>query len=495
METASGIRFDFSAWACSFPRAIIVASVAILVPAVAAALTPPGQALVDSAQNPNQQSMAVSVANLCPQMSALNSAGPDGASLLSQSEQELFFRCREVLNATPDSTNSKPEVLEQLTSDELTAGQRATLNYGTVQRANIASRLLVIRRGSGATVAFNGGQDAGWLAAQGGAAGDAAGFAEGRLGIFINGSMGSGDKDQTDFESGYDVDTQSLTAGVDYRFSSSFVAGAAFGYGTSEADYDGGGGFDSDGINGSLYASFYGEHAYLNFLGSYGQVDHDLTRRIAYSVTCIVAEPPANKCPNQESGVVTVDANATGSTSSDIISLGADFGYALFDGPFSFTPMAAVSFVEVDLDGFSEKNAGSQNELALAYDSQKADSLELQFGFSAGYTRSVSWGVLAPYGRMMIVREMRDSRQVFDAHYVFDPCFQTSRCGAAVTDPNQTGIRIYSDKPDTGFYRWALGLSAVFANGFGAFAEYEGLADYDTVSYGVATVGVRYQFR
>jgi hypothetical protein len=64
-----------------------------------------------------------------------------------------------------------------------------------------------------------------------------------------------------------------------------------------------------------------------------------------------------------------------------------------------------------------------------------------------------------------------------------------------VTDPTATGIRIQSDRPDSAYYRWAAGVSAVLANGFSAFAEYEALGAYHTVSFGVATVGVRYQFR
>jgi uncharacterized protein YhjY with autotransporter beta-barrel domain len=159
--------------------------------------------------------------------------------------------------------------------------------------------------------------------------------------------------------------------------------------------------------------------------------------------------------------------------------------------------MAAVSWVQVDLEGFSERNAGSLNELALVYDDQTATSLEFQAGFSAGYHWSSSWGVLSPYGRVMLVQEMRNSRQSFDAHYLFDPCFETTRCTSSVggTDPEATALRIESDRPDSAFYRWALGVSAVFANGFAAFAEYESLEDYEAVSYGVATVGLRYQFR
>jgi outer membrane lipase/esterase len=469
----------------SIRRALLAASGALLVPGATWALTPAGQALVNSAQTTNQGSMASSVANVCPQMSTLNAT-----QRLSEAEQQLFYRCREILNSTPDSSSTKPEVLEQLTSDELTAGQRAAVNQVTAQRASIASRLLVLRRSGGAAVASNELDDPDWRDSRGGAAGDDATFADGRIGVYLNGSIGTGDKDQTADEAGYDIDTQSATAGMDYRISDSFVAGAALSYGSSEVEYLAGGGYDSDGISGALYASFYGERAYLNLLASYGQYDHDLARRISYSVACGAG------CLNQSTGSATVDVEANGSTSSDVMSFGADFGYMLSDGPFTFTPMASISWVQVDLDGFSERNAGAHNELALAYDEQTATSLEVQFGITAAYAWSQSWGVLSPYARLMAAQEMRNSRQVFGAHYVFDPCFDNpSICTNPATDPTATGIRIQSDRPDSAYYRWAAGVSAVLANGFSAFAEYETLEDYRTVSFSTASVGVRYQFR
>jgi uncharacterized protein YhjY with autotransporter beta-barrel domain len=474
-------------------RALAATGIAIVAPGVASALTPPGSRLVNNAGTANQTSMALSVANLCPQMATLNTAG----QLTLDAEKQLLARCGEVLNptnpASPEAASLQSSILDQLTSDELTAGQRATLTYGSAQRANVMSRLLVLR-GGGTRLAANGNLQ--WQGTLGGAAGDEPAFADGRIGVYVNGSIGSGDKDKTDYEVGYDVDTNSVTGGVDYRFSDGFVAGAAIGYGSSEADYLDGGGFDSDGISGTLYASFYGERFYLNALGSYGQMDHDLERVIAYTLPW---SRVINNVPT--TGTTTVDTVATGSTSSDIYSVGVDIGYELADGPYSFTPMASLTWVQVEMDGFTEQNAGTvvggvnQNELALVYDDQTANSMELQFGFSAAYNLSSSWGVFSPYGRLMVVRELRDSRQSFDAHYLFDPCFQTKRCGATTTDPNATGLRIQSDRPDSAFYRWAVGASATFANGLSAFAEYEALQDYATVNFGVVSLGVRYQFR
>ena len=63
-------------------------------------------------------------------------------------------------------------------------------------------------------------------------AGEAAGSSgeswfAGRLGAFLSGSLGTGDADGSSEEAGYDVTLFSISAGLDYRITDSFVAGAA----------------------------------------------------------------------------------------------------------------------------------------------------------------------------------------------------------------------------------------------------------------------------
>ena len=58
-----------------------------------------------------------------------------------------------------------------------------------------------------------------------------------RLGLWVNGTIGGGDADRRDGNSGFDTDTWNLTSGLDYRFSDRFFAGAALGYSRLSADY------------------------------------------------------------------------------------------------------------------------------------------------------------------------------------------------------------------------------------------------------------------
>jgi hypothetical protein len=50
----------------------------------------------------------------------------------------------------------------------------------------------------------------------GGASGDDDGLG-GRWGFFVNGSLGKGERDQTQGEDGFDFDVSNITAGADYR--------------------------------------------------------------------------------------------------------------------------------------------------------------------------------------------------------------------------------------------------------------------------------------
>ena len=95
-----------------------------------------------------------------------------------------------------------------------------------------------------------------------------------------------------------------------------------------------------------------------------------------------------------------------------------------------------------------------------------------------------------PYGSFVWIGEQKDDQESFRLRYVSDPC---ARDGSGVTECSNFDVS--SDKPDGNFYRWSIGLSAVFANGLAAFVDYTSIASLETISYGEATIGLRYQFR
>ncbi len=81
----------------------------------------------------------------------------------------------------------------------------------------------------------------------------------------------------------------------------------------------------------------------------------------------------------------------------------------------------------------------------------------------------------------MFISEQENDSQVIDVRYS--------------SDPLGTVFGVRSDDPDTSFFRWGIGASALLANGFAMFLDYDAIASYDTVDYGEVTLGLRYAFR
>lgn len=445
--------------------------------AIAATLAPVVSLAADL--NANQASMAVAIRNtslpapedpaLCPSL-VRKRAEPEG---LTEIEQQLLDRCGRVVRATDPTQQG--DALQAITSEELNAPKANTINFDRSNFSNIASRLASLRSASGGlAMASNAADPVVSLLGNGGAAGDGdAGYMDGRLGVFVNGSFGSGDKSRTAYEAAYDFDLWSITGGVDYRFSDSFVGGLALAYADSSTDYDEGGSLSGDGLTGSVFGSWFGERFYVDAIASYGAVSYDSLRRVRYDIT-------QTSIPGETD---SIDHTARGSTDSSSLYAGLSLGYIFNSGGWQFGPIAAISYVDVDVDGFSEKG-GSNPELNLRYKDQSAKSLQLQAGVDVSYAASMSWGILSPYARAVYVSEQEDGRTRFSIQYVSDP-FRTA----------ETTARVTSDRPDTSFYRWALGASAMFANGVAGFVDYESVSSLDSIDYGVFTVGLRYQFR
>ena len=445
--------------------------------AIAAALAP--VASLASDLNENQASMAVAIRNtslpaaedpaLCP--SLVRKRSQEGG--LTDVEQQLLDRCGRVVRAS-DATE-QGDALQAITSEELNAPKSNTINFNRTNFSNIASRLASLRSATGGVaMASNAADPVVSLLRNGGAAGDGdVGYMDGRLGAFVNGSFGSGDKSRTSYEAAYDFDLWAITGGVDYRFSDNFVGGLALAYADSSTDYDQGGSLSGDGLTGSVFGSWFGEQFYADGILSYGSASYDSVRRVRYDIT-------QTSIPGETD---SIDHTARGSTDSNSLYAGLSLGYVFTSGGWQFGPIAAISYVDVDVDGFAEKG-GNNPELNLRYKDQSAQSLQLQAGFDVSYAASMSWGILSPYARAVYVSEQEDGRTRFAIQYVSDP-FRTP----------DTTARVTSDKPDTSFYRWAVGASAVFANGLAGFVDYESVSSLDSIDYSLVTVGLRYQFR
>ncbi|OAD22086.1 outer membrane autotransporter barrel domain protein, partial [Candidatus Thiomargarita nelsonii] len=186
---------------------------------------------------------------------------------------------------------------------------------------------------------------------RGGAAGDGdAGWR--KLGVFINGSIGFGEKEGTDREDAFDFDTSGITVGVDYRLTNQFVLGVAAGYNKLGSDIVhtasvSGGSVDADGYSLSGYGLYYLDNFYVNGVITYTSNDYDIERRVV-----ILSNNPS---------IPTINRTASANTDSDQIAFSATAGYELSREAWTFGPYARLDYLDVDIDGYTETGAGGLN--------------------------------------------------------------------------------------------------------------------------------------
>jgi uncharacterized protein YhjY with autotransporter beta-barrel domain len=435
-------------------------------------------AAISSNENltPNQKETAAALEDTCSSLV--------GSDRLTPEQQQLLETCRAIIvdAETPQEVES---ALDALSGEQVTAAQTSGIDFSSMQLTNIGSRIKALRSGArGVSIAglniIHEGQRlpieqlGGFVKALldaddgdgdgegGGASGDdePGGLFDDRLGLFMNGNVAFGEKDDTALEAGYDFDSIGLTLGADYRFTDNVVAGFAIGYGDSSSDFtQNRGKLDSNGYSGSVFASFYDQGGYIDGILSYGKSSFDALRRIDFTV----------------GGVETI-AEAKGDTDATTFGAGFSAGWDFSKGAFTFGPNVAVSYIEVDVNGYTETGAGGYN---LIYDDQTGKSLTIRAGGHASLAFSGRWGVLTPQVRVDFVKELENDSQLVGARFA--------------ADPGSSGFVLATDVPDEEYLVWGLGLAGIFANGFSAFIDYQTVSSLDLIESHDFTIGLRYQ--
>jgi outer membrane lipase/esterase len=288
-------------------------------------------------------------------------------------------------------------------------------------------------------------------------------WAAGRLSVFLSGDFGRADREQSDFETGYEADSYGGTVGADYRFGDRLVTGLALSFAKSESDYDANAGdLDTDSLTATAYASYSAtENLYFDAYLGHGWLDYDGGRTVAFALN---------------TGVV-VNGAAAGDTDGRQWIAGARAGYDFFRGALTVGPYAKLDYSSTDIDGFTETSATG---LALTFQDQDIRSLQSALGAQASYALSYSWGVLLPAARAEWVHEFDDDRRTITASFA--------------GDPTATPIAIQTDSPDRDFFRVGLSLSAVLPGGVSPFADYEHRLGHRFLDEQKFSVGVRFEF-
>jgi uncharacterized protein YhjY with autotransporter beta-barrel domain len=410
--------------------------------------------------NPTQQNVAAAVNTTCE----------------SATQSDLIQLCKQLASLSDDAAKT---ALDEIAPDEVAAQGNTALETMGVQLGNIGSRLAALRGGAsrisleqlslrigsetipGSIVNAVLGSNQ-----RGGAAGPGP-DRTGRLGVFVNGTIGSGERRTSESETGFDLDASSITAGVDYRFRDRLVGGIAIGRVASDSDLkEDGGSLESAGYTVSAYglASGLGERTtgrshrafYIDGIVGTGRNDYDSVRNI--------------DIPGQ------TRARAAGSTRATQFALGAGTGLELSTGAGLVEMFVRGNYSKAKLDGYEEKGAGALN---LVIQDQDLDSLIASAGVDAGYSWSTSWGVVRPNLRVTALRELADDSRLITARFVQAPL------SATFTVPTAA--------PDRNYFNVSAGLSVFFSRGVSAFLAYSKDTQRDDLTFQSFQFGLRFE--
>ena len=413
----------------------------------------------------NEQSGAAALDSACPEL--------EKKTDLTSEEQDLLDTCRELKDADPEEVEETLEAPHEGVSSQGTA----VIETANIQTSNINARLSALRSGargvdlSGLNIRIGGQTLPGAVISAltdgsitGGSAGDEQDLS-GRLGLFINGSYGFGEREETEKETGFEFKNKGITLGMDYRISTQTIVGGAVGIANNRSDFsDGIGRMELDGVHAMVYGTYYqSEHFYLDGLLKVGKNDFTTQRRLGSR-----AKPLQPAYADTEGMDYSASLNG---------------GFEFNQGSFSFGPYGRLSFTRAEIDAYAESAADPKGKGAgsvVSISDQTIDSTTAAAGGQLSWAISLSNSVLIPQARFEWEHEFSDESREVSAQFIHDPSSST--------------FSITTDRPDQDFLNIGVGFSIVTAEGRSGFIDYETRIGQDNISSNWVKAGVRLEF-
>ena len=355
--------------------------------------------------------------------------------------------------------------LQQIATEEFGSTQSMASEISNNQINSSISRLVELRSG------VKGFSFAGLLPKQNNQPykGGAAGIEGNKLGGFISANYGFGERDSTLNTNGFDYDSIGLTGGMDYRIDTNMIIGAMLSYHDISSDFNqtttvAGGDVQAKGWGGSLYGTYYTDQAYIDLSMGYGTGSYDTKRNIIIPSHTTVAG---------------INQTATGDTDSSDFSASVGAGYDYSSQALTYGPYFRLSYLSVDIDGYSESGAEASG-LNLNVTGQKWESLSSVLGAKFSYSLSHSFGVVVPQASIGWVHEYESDAQNVTATYV--------------DDPRQNILTARTNNPDRDYFEVNLGVSVVLREGAQIYASYDSVVGLNDLTQHFVSVGGRWEF-
>ena len=219
---------------------------------------------------------------------------------------------------------------------------------------------------------------------------------ESRWGVFATGHGEWANIKGTNNAAGQEFTSAGFTIGADYRVSENFVVGVQGGYTNTQSDLLRGGHLEVDGGRGGVYASWFGNGAYVNAAVGGGYNSYRTKRN-------------------------TLGGFAHGDSDGGEFNalLGAGYDYTVCSG-LTIGPVASLQYTYTGLNNFTENGS----DAPLSFPSQHADSLRTLVGAKIAGAINAGSVVIRPEVRAQWKHEYMDSTpgissRLSGADYVF----------------------------------------------------------------------------
>ena len=395
------------------------------------------------------------------------------ACLDPSAEGSVFLDiCREVQNVEDEDLARR--IAEAFDAHEIAALTAASSEAGRIQARNIASRMAALRGGdsqislNGVALAYNGNLfDASWLpvsmsglSLDEGSGGGSTLLNE-RLGVFLNGDISLGKRDQRGKEVAFDFDSWGLTAGLDYRFVNGVIAGLALGYTSYQADIKADGGkVDSAAVTVQGYGTYsFTDDFYVDATLGYSRADVDQQRVVDLT------------------GLAGFGRSvARGSTDATQFSTSLALNYRLpLQRAWDITAYGQFYYAYNDIDSFVERGS----PFAVEFPDQSFVTRTLTAGFRGSKAISFSRGILVPFV------DAAFSHEGGNDGFVFTPM---------LVETGGLAPRIEISDPDRNYGRLDIGTSWVFLSGNQLFFSYGLLLGESDTKLHTLNFGARFEF-
>jgi uncharacterized protein YhjY with autotransporter beta-barrel domain len=429
--------------------------------------------------SPTQSGVAGVIDKACPALAALPPAQ------LTPAQQDLLKRCTEIVLAAGNNPGQVPGALGQLTNNKALPQRQLANTVQVAQFGNLNTRLAELRQGVGGFSAgglsfVNDGRTLplamlGSLFRKDPKPGeDEVGKDFERWGFFTTGMVERGGFDATSNRPGFNFNNDSITGGVDYRFTADFVAGIAVGYNRNDSSLDmnlGKLNADSYSLNG-YFTWYHNNDFYIEGSLVLDWLSYDLSRNVAYQIA-----------DSSNVGTTAVKQTLTASPDGHQTSLSLSVGKDFSRGAWSVSPYLRGVYSHLSLSSFSESatdpNAPGSG-LATSVDARSLNSAQAVAGARISYTTSFDWGVLVPNAVIEWNHDLKNDPQTVITRFV--------------ADPTQTPMAITDQSPDQNYFNIGIGLNAVLPKGRSGFLLWEHLTGYAGAHENRYSVGIRIEF-